>query len=579
MSAPAKKGAKRSAAAEDSALAAAAAAAAASSGSAQKKGRAAKSASAAAAADADEEELQFEDPYGDEVDEEDEAALAGKKGKKKGAAAKGKKGAAAAAAAAAGDSMADVPEAAAGGEEEDDDEGESDAEEEILDEETAARVAAEEEAAEEAARKTTKYVWRPSADPLNEDEKLDYDSSAYNLLHRMRVDWPCLSFDVLPDQLGAFRTKYPLSLYLAAGTQADRDTNNKVMLMKLSELHKTKHDDKDEDDSGDDSDDDPEDLDEEPVLEERSFAHPGGVNRIRVCPQMPNLVATHSDKAKVHVWNVAPYVAALDGAASGAKAPPAKPQPLFTFHNGVGEGYSMAWNPLRPGRMVTGDGSKNIWTWELKEGAGGGGSSAGAAGSKNNAWAVDSAPHKGHSSSVEDLVWSPSEEHIFASASSDRTVRIWDCREKHACKAFVAAHKSDVNVLDWNNRVQNLLVSGSDDGSIKVWDLRNFKSSEVLAHFNWHRGPITSVEWHPQEESCVAVSSADNSISIWDMALEHDELPGHGATVQEELPPQLFFVHQGQRNIKEIHWHKQIPNAIISTAEDGFNIFKPSNME
>jgi ribosome assembly protein RRB1 len=53
----------------------------------------------------------------------------------------------------------------------------------------------------------SKFVYRPGFDTMNEDEKLDYDSTTYSLLHRMRVDWPCLSFDVLPDQLGAFRNK------------------------------------------------------------------------------------------------------------------------------------------------------------------------------------------------------------------------------------------------------------------------------------------------------------------------------------------------------------------------------------
>ena len=37
----------------------------------------------------------------------------------------------------------------------------------------------------------------PTSRPLEKDEVLEPDQSVYEMLHRMNVQWPCLSFDVL----------------------------------------------------------------------------------------------------------------------------------------------------------------------------------------------------------------------------------------------------------------------------------------------------------------------------------------------------------------------------------------------
>ena len=84
-----------------------------------------------------------------------------------------------------------------------------------------------------------KEVWRPGIDKLNDGEELEYDPSAYIMYHSLKAEWPCLSFDFLKDNLGDSRVRFPLTMFLVTGSQADTKDNNKITLMKLSELNKT----------------------------------------------------------------------------------------------------------------------------------------------------------------------------------------------------------------------------------------------------------------------------------------------------------------------------------------------------
>eukprot|EP00033_Pygsuia_biforma_P000295 GCRY01000362.1.p1 GENE.GCRY01000362.1~~GCRY01000362.1.p1 ORF type:complete len:488 (-),score=112.96 GCRY01000362.1:100-1563(-) len=392
-------------------------------------------------------------------------------------------------------------------------------------------------------------AWRPGVDSLAEDETLDYDPSAYYMLHRFHTEWPCLSFDVLRDTLGVERKSFPHTMFLVAGTQADDAANNQLVVVKASDLCKTLENEEDIDAAMDEDSD----TEDDPIIEQKHFAHPGGVNRVRSMPQEPNIVATMSDTSHVHIWDISKLW-------KGSELSVGRPagSPMFSFKGHADEGFALDWSKTAPGRFLSGDCSKHIYLWEHSHGA---------------SWTVDKTPYNGHTSSIEDLQWSPNEKDVFASCSADTTVRVWDARRRNDSVLTIAAHTTDVNVISWNPTASHLIVSGSDDGSFRVWDLRN--PSKFLAHFCWHRGPITSVEWSPAKDdsTMLAATSEDNSCSVWDLSVEADAEAASADTA--DYPPQMLFLHQGQNNLKEVHWHPQIPGTLITTAEDSFNIFQP----
>ncbi|KAJ2859975.1 Ribosome assembly protein rrb1 [Coemansia erecta] len=427
----------------------------------------------------------------------------------------------------------------------------------------------EDEEEDEMAAEKRRQVYLPG-DQLDEGETLQVDNSAYHMLHSMSVQWPCLSFDFVPDNLGSGRTAFPHTMYAVAGTQADRSYRNQLVIMKWGQLHRTINDDKDDEDKDDDNIND---LDEDPILESKSVRHQGGINRIRVLQSYQSpLTATWADTGKVHIWDIKKQLEAFES--PGTQVPHSSLQPLFTVaSHGNTEGYAMDWN--LDGRLLTGDCGGNIYLTTRRSDSGA-------------SFVADRNAFRGHTSSVEDIQWSPDEASVFASCSADQSIKIWDVRVKHRRFALDVpnAHDSDVNVISWNRKACNLLASGADNGDFKVWDMRKWSDpngrSTPAACFSWHKKAITSVEWCPTDESVLAVSGADDQLTLWDLAVELDaeeEARHRDAMIgpdgaKREVPAQLLFIHQGQNVVKELHWHSQIPGMLASTALSGFNMFK-----
>lgn len=414
--------------------------------------------------------------------------------------------------------------------------------------------------------------WHPLMGGSNGQE-LEMDPSAYKMHHTLTPEWPSLSFDLIRDDLGDARQRFPHSLQAVAGTQADTPENNRLTVIKLSDLSKLpqENDDDELEEAYDNPDDDSssssdEDYDLNPILESYNIPHHGGVNRVRCMPQQPDIVATWSDVGNVYLHNIESIrsrFAASEG--KGAPSSASTSSSFFTHSGHATEGYALDWSKVKQGNLATGDNDGHIHVWTLRPEGG---------------YEVNPM-YTSEGSSVEDIQWSPTEGTVFCAAESGGHVAIYDTRAPQRSMLRHCVHpKTDVNVTNWNGLVTNLMATGADDGTLAVWDLRHFGKSDPvkpLARFTCHKTPITSVEWHPTDESMLAVSDTVGAY-IYDLSVEEDAEAQKSSTLVADIPPQLLFCHSGSQEFKELHWHPQISSCIMTTALTGFSVFIPSNL-
>ncbi|KIV99426.1 uncharacterized protein PV09_08858 [Verruconis gallopava] len=456
---------------------------------------------------------------------------------------------------------------------EDEYEDEFESEDEIFEAGVDGRPDAEREAEEAEAMDVDPGTFIPGRTKLGAGETLEPNLSVYELLHRFSSKWSCLSLDIIKDYLGDNRSTYPATAYAVAGSQAGQghERENELSVFKLSSLSKVQK----EEEGSDSDDDDSDDEESEPVLESKSIPLTSCTNRIRAFqrPREGNtsgfsqtFTASMMESGQVLIYDVTPHLNAFDNPGSAITAAQNQPVSVITAHKST-EGYAIDWSPLdNDGRLLTGDTKGRIFLSVAQPGG---------------KWGIDrKEAFTGHNGSVEELQWSPTEASVFASASSDGTVKIWDTRSKsRKAKVSVKVSEYDVNVLSWSRQTSHLLASGHDDGSWAVWDLRQWRPSsttaqkpEPVADFHFNKEQITCLEWHPTDDSIIMACAGDNTVTLWDLAVELDDEESKETGGVKEYPPQLLFLHY-QEGVKEGHWHPQIPGAVFSTGL-GFDFFK-----
>ncbi|KAJ3035062.1 Coatomer subunit beta' [Rhizophlyctis rosea] len=118
---------------------------------------------------------------------------------------------------------------------------------------------------------------------------------------------------------------------------------------------------------------------------------------------------------------------------------------------------------------------------------------------------------EGHTHYVMQVVFNPKDVNTFASASLDRTVKVWNMGSS-VPNYTLEGHEKGVNCVEYYyGGDKPYLVSGADDKLVKVWDYQNKTCVQTL---EGHTQNVTIVCFHP-ELPIIVSGSEDGTIRIW----------------------------------------------------------------
>ncbi|MBD2501579.1 WD40 domain-containing protein [Anabaena azotica] len=151
---------------------------------------------------------------------------------------------------------------------------------------------------------------------------------------------------------------------------------------------------------------------------------------------------------------------------------------------------------------------------------------------------------KDHKNWVWSVKFSPPDGHKLASASDDKTVKIWDVKTGEHLKTLTELLEEEQSHDDWVRCVAFdkdglLLASGSDDATIKLWDI---KTGSFIRTLTGHQMRVWSLAFSPCSNSLVS-GSDDKKVILWDTEIGK---PIKVFTDHEERVQAVAFNRDGQ---------------------------------
>lgn len=190
------------------------------------------------------------------------------------------------------------------------------------------------------------------------------------------------------------------------------------------------------------------------------------------------------------------------------------------------EGFGMSWSKGEPGHLATASEDKTVRIWDIN-----------AFTTANSQDMPAKRIFRHHTAIVNDVEFHPTHNSFLASVSDDQTLQILDTRLDDANVVIkkVEAHSDAVNCVAWHPKWEWILATGSADNSVGFWDFRNLKDKIHSTPTAFHDSVI-KLEWSPHDTSVLGAASTDRRIVMLDLSMVGEE---QTAEEDEDGPPEL----------------------------------------